>query len=261
MAFPDDVLMEDLTWPEVRAAIDSGAATALLFAASIEQHGPHMPIATDTLLAYAISTKVARRLGTALVAPVVRPGCSDHHRGFPGTFSLPTNLFQDVLRAHVVDLAVHGFRNIVLVPCHGGNVAPMRAIIPSLSTEYEPKGVHIIFVNPSVTEDGTSIKEPVMAAFSVSPEEAGLHSGMYETSQMLAEYPSRVRRSAYQRGFVGTLNLDELRQKGTKAISANGVLGDPRGSVAELGEAAQEQLVRHLVSQIRRALRSAEAPG
>ncbi len=69
----DNVLMEEMTWPEIKRAMQTGKNTVILVAASIEQHGPHLPTATDTIIGYALAEAVAKKLGIALVAPVIRP--------------------------------------------------------------------------------------------------------------------------------------------------------------------------------------------
>ena len=69
----DTVLIEEMTWREIKQAMDAGKDTVILVAAAIEQHGPHLPTATDTIIGYAVAKAVAKKLGNALVAPVIRP--------------------------------------------------------------------------------------------------------------------------------------------------------------------------------------------
>ena len=72
-------LLEEMTWPEIKAQMEAGKRTVIIMAASIEQHGPHLAEATDTILGYAEAIDLAERLGNAFVAPVIRPGLSEHH--------------------------------------------------------------------------------------------------------------------------------------------------------------------------------------
>jgi len=130
---PDEVVMERMTWRQIEAAIASGKTTALLNAGAIEQHGPHLPTATDTLIGEAVTERAARVLGNALVAPSVRPALSAHHLGFPGTLAIEFGTFVDILTQMVRGLADAGFRNIALLSSHGGNVDIMLAHTPTIA--------------------------------------------------------------------------------------------------------------------------------
>jgi creatinine amidohydrolase len=79
-----DVRLAEITWPEVETALDEGRRTAVVTVGSIEQHGPHLPLSTDTLYGDELAARIATRLGDALAAPAIRPGCSGHHMAFPG---------------------------------------------------------------------------------------------------------------------------------------------------------------------------------
>ena len=113
------LLMEEMSWREIEEAIAGGKTTAILAVASIEQHGPHLPTGTDTYLGCALAEGIARELGNALVAPVMRPGLSEHHLDFPGTVTLTQETFMRVLQEHCTCLARHGFQDIVLISSHG----------------------------------------------------------------------------------------------------------------------------------------------
>src|ERR671939_269900 len=97
----EEVLIEHMTWPEIEDAIKRGKRTAIVVAASSEQHGPHLPEATDALLGEELGARLAHRLGDALVAPVIRPGCSEHHMGFPGTISISADTLMTLLDDYV----------------------------------------------------------------------------------------------------------------------------------------------------------------
>ena len=85
MTQSDSVLLAEMTWPEVQEALDSGVTTAIVAVGSIEQHGPHLPLRMDTMAGDELSKRIAERLGDAVAAPTIRPGCSGHHMDFPGT--------------------------------------------------------------------------------------------------------------------------------------------------------------------------------
>src|SRR5438105_15045763 len=120
MAEPE-VWIERLTWPDVEARIAAGARRVIICAASSEQHGPQLPEATDALLGAATAERLARRLGDTLVAPVIRPGCSEHHMAFAGSLTISAALLMDLLDAYVESLRRHGFRRFVIISSHGGN--------------------------------------------------------------------------------------------------------------------------------------------
>ena len=89
--------MEEMTWREIQQALRDGTDTVILVAASVEQHGPHLPTGTDTMIGYALAAAVAAKMGNALVAPVIRPALSGHHMDFPGTITLRMDTFVKVL--------------------------------------------------------------------------------------------------------------------------------------------------------------------
>ncbi len=82
------LLLEEMTWPEVEEAIASGYTSVVVAAGAVEQHGPHLPLLVDAARGDRLAIEVAERLGSALVAPTIRVGCSEHHMGFPGTLKL-----------------------------------------------------------------------------------------------------------------------------------------------------------------------------
>lgn len=137
------VLLEELSWPEVQEALESGVRTVVVMTASIEQHGPHLPTMTDTAIGYAIGERVARKLGRALLAPVIRPGCSDHHLAFPGSLSIPQEVFIETVIGCVRSLAPHGFNTFILLSSHGGNFGALEVAAKRLRAEFEPKDVRI----------------------------------------------------------------------------------------------------------------------
>ena len=122
------VLMEEMTWREIQQALHDGADTAILVAASVEQHGPHLPTGTDTMIGYALAAAVAAKMGNALVAPVIRPALSGHHMDFPGTITLRMKTFVKVVEEYCFSFQKQGFKNIVLFVSHGGNADALKAL-------------------------------------------------------------------------------------------------------------------------------------
>ncbi len=131
----DTVLIEEMTWVEVKAAIQGGKRRVIVMLAAMEQHGPHMPIGTDTYLGYATGERLARRLGDALVAPVVTLGYSAGHLPMPGTVSIEEPMLEAVILDVCRSLAHHGFREIILLCSHGGNYRALRNVVPRLRAD------------------------------------------------------------------------------------------------------------------------------
>ena len=236
----DELFLERLTWPEVEAAMKRGARTAVIVAASSEQHGPHLPEATDALLGEALAERLARKLGDALVAPVIRPGCSDHHMGFPGTITISPELLMALLDSYVDCLRRHGFSQFVVTSSHGGN-------FPVLD---QWKGRH---ADAIVLSDFAAFVEAMFAALRRHGRQDTTipHADVMETASMLAARPELVRLERAEPGFEGETELADLQARGMRAITPNGVLGNPVGATAEMGETILEELSSFLAEQAR----------
>ncbi|MGH2614736.1 MAG: creatininase family protein, partial [Thermomicrobiales bacterium] len=124
--------MTRMTSPEVAAALAQGYATVIVVLGAQEQHGSHLPLATDSLWGEHLAGLLAARLGDALIAPVVPVGFSPEHMRFAGTISLRPETLIAVLEDYVASLEQHGFRRIVVLPSHGGNFAPLADALPRL---------------------------------------------------------------------------------------------------------------------------------
>jgi len=254
------VLLEELTWTDVEAALAAGTRTVLVVTASTEQHGPHLPTMTDTAIGYAVGERLARKLGDAILAPVIRPGCSDHHLAFPGSLSIPEPVFIDTVAATVRSLAPHGFTTFVLLSSHGGNFSALDRAARLLEAEFEPKGVRIIaFAGREALLEMMAVMTGAAAEFGVRHEVDAIHADVTETSVMLRRHPQLVETGRYEPGRMGHIDTDELFRRGLKAITPNGILGDPRGATPEIGEAVIERLAEHFAAGIR-ARRAAATP-
>src|SRR5436305_11964520 len=132
--------LDRLTWPEVREQVQAGRDTVVMALGATEQHGRHMPLATDALLGDHLARLVADRLD-AFLAPTLRIGCSAHHVGFAGTMSLSEETFHAIVADVVGSLASGGFRRIVLIPTHGGTFGPLPAAVEKLGGGEGGRGV------------------------------------------------------------------------------------------------------------------------
>jgi mycofactocin system creatininase family protein len=196
-----------------------------------EQHGPHLPLGTDSLIGAELAARAARRLGRAFAAPVLPFAASAEHRDFPGTLSLS----HETVAAVVTDLCTwlhdRGLRRVAVFSAHGGN---RRAL--ELAAAAVREGTTVLLDLPAVA---------------VGAGDA--HAGRDETSMLLTLAPRTVR-PVTATGYTGRLDArawEVLTTAGVRALAPNGVLGDPSGASAELGE----ELLEALATAIAEALR------
>jgi creatinine amidohydrolase len=237
--------LDALTWPQVRAEIETGRDTVVVALGATEQHGHHLPLATDALLGDHLARALADRLD-AFLAPTLRVGCSAHHLGFAGTMSLSEDTFQAVVGDLVRSLSRGGFRRIVLVPSHGGNFAPLAAAIARLD---QPERVS------ALTDLGVlfQIAQLGEREFGVPLSEGGVHAGEWETSMLLAIHPELVRMEHAEPGFTGELQdaiAGMFAPGGVAALSPVGAIGDPARASAEHGERYWSAAVELALEQI-----------
>lgn len=240
--------MAQLTWPEIQALVAGGRRTAILVASSIEQHGPHLACETDCWYGEEMALRVAHRLGDAVVAPVIRPGCSEHHMGFPGTFSISAELLVATVKEYLRSLAQAGVEEVVLTSSHGGNFNPLKAALAELTEHCAALGIRL---NP-VLELGAFI-----GALTQAPLARGLDQGLpavqadlVETSIVLALRPETAHMELAEPGYMGEFDLDDLFRLGLKRVTANGVLGDPTQATAELGWEILDSLENYLFAAV-----------
>lgn len=219
-------MIADLTWPQVaeRAGPDSILAVPL---GATEQHGPHLPLSVDTDVAEALCRELAQARRDVFVAPTLPYGSSGEHAGFPGTLSIGQAALE-LLLIELTRSATDTFAHVLFVSGHGGNLEPLTRAVAILRAEGRDVHAH------SVSWVGD------------------LHAGRAETSLSLAMDPSRVRMDLAAGGDPRPLSelLVPLRAQGVRAISPNGVLGDPRGADATHGATLLNRLVADLLAAV-----------
>jgi len=216
-------------WPEV----ERGPRRLLVVpVGSLEQHGPHLPLDTDTRIAVAVARRAcAGRTGVAL-GPAFGVGASGEHADFPGTLSIGT----EALTACLIELGRHASLHwpaVLLVNGHGGNAAAVQAATARLRNEGR-----------------------TALAWHARLPGGDAHAGRVETSIMLALAPEVVRLDAAERGDVRPIGqlMPALRERGVRAVSGNGVLGDPAGASAAEGERFLARLTQSLNDAMARLL-------
>ncbi|WP_307801694.1 mycofactocin biosynthesis peptidyl-dipeptidase MftE [Actinomadura violacea] len=215
-------------WTDVRAA-----PLVLVPVGSCEQHGPHLPLSTDTVIAEAVAARAADALrpdarGQVLVAPPIAFGASGEHADFPGTVSIGHEALTSVLVETVRSLALWAGR-VVFVNGHGGNVPTLDAAAGRMRIEGHDAG----WVGCGVPGGDA-------------------HAGFTETSVMLHLAPDLVRPFDAVTGDTRPLAaiMPELVAGGVRAVSPSGVLGDPAGASAERGREIVAAMVASVVRRI-----------
>lgn len=242
---PDTVFLEELTWTELRDAIQAGKTTIILPIGGTEQNGPHMALGKHNVRVKVMSEKIARALGNALVAPVVayvpegRVGPPSGHMRFPGTITVPDEAFQKVLESATRSFRVHGFRDIALLGDHGSTQAGQKAVAARLNREWAATPVRVHAVGEYYRAGEAEFRQ-LLKARGYREDELGGHAALTDTSLMLAIDPRMVR-------------LGRLRS-GTGLGSGDGVDGDPSRATAELGRLGVELVVTRTVDAIRKSI-------
>lgn len=245
-AAPAVVDIEQLTSPELKARIAAGSTTVLVPIGGTEQSGPHIVLGKHNVRAHALAGEIARRLGNAVVAPVVAyvPEGSIHppaaHMRFTGTISIPDATFESLLEATARSFKQHGFHDVFFLGDHGGYQKSEQKVADKLNREWKNDPscrVHALLDYYDVTQ-GAFVDTLKKKGY--SPAEIGTHAGLNDTALSLAVDKSLVRA--------------DVLAKGADLDAAHGVHGDPRRATAEIGELGVKEIVDTSVASIQRAV-------
>ncbi|TDO51775.1 creatinine amidohydrolase [Kribbella sp. VKM Ac-2527] len=213
------------TWTEV-----GYRPLVLVPVGSIEQHGPHLPLDTDAVIAAAVARRVAELMNDEVfVAPVMAYTASGEHQDFPGTSSIGAESLSQVIIELVRSMRTWADR-IVIVNAHGGNTCALARAVGQLLQEEHDVG---------------------WAACATEGIDA--HAGYTETSLMLHLQPWAVRRHRAEAGNTTPISelLPALVRDGVRAVAPNGVLGDPTGANANEGARCLETMARDIAAVVR----------
>ncbi|HEX4109550.1 MAG TPA: mycofactocin biosynthesis peptidyl-dipeptidase MftE [Solirubrobacteraceae bacterium] len=215
--------MERLTWPD----LDGRRVLLAVPVGATEQHGPHLPLATDTLIARSLTERLAAARADLVAGPALAYGASGEHEGFPGTVSIGAEALERCV-VELVRSATRWAAGVVLVNAHGGNLEALAAARRRL--EAEGRGP-LVFSPPPVGD---------------------AHAGRTETSLLLALAPELVVLERAVAGATAPLRslLAELRARGVRPVSPTGVLGYPAGASAALGEQLLERWLADLLAAV-----------
>jgi creatinine amidohydrolase/Fe(II)-dependent formamide hydrolase-like protein len=241
---PRTVLLQDLTWTEVRDQVQAGKTTIIIPIGGTEQSGPDVALGKHNARVAWLSQKIAEGLGDALVAPVIAyvpegsysPPTS--HMRFPGTITLPDAVFEQMLESAANSFAVHGFRNIVFLGDHGGYQSDLKRVVAQLNKSWSGSRTRA-FVPPEYYDALSDGYAQILRQRGFRDSEIGTHAGLADTSLQLAVAPQMVR-------------LDKL-QSGPKLGSADGVYdGDPRRATAQLGRLGVDAIVSRTIDALKK---------
>jgi creatinine amidohydrolase len=238
LAQSKSILIEDLTWTEVRDAIAAGKTTAIYYAGSTEQNGPGLALGKHIFIAHYTAQRIAEELGNALVYPTIPyapagdPIKKTGHMRFPGTVSLSEDTFGAVAREVALSAIAAGFKNVALMGDHGGGQQTLKKVAEALNAEWSPKGVHVYYISDLYYKEKEQMKEYLTKRNMVIDE----HAGIDDTSEVM---------------FVDKDNKWVRKDKLAPDNGKMGVRGDPTQASTGLGKMFVEFKIKNAVNQIR----------
>lgn len=237
---PDVVEMKDMTWVEVRTAIQSGFATAIVPTGGIEQNGPHMILGKHDYLVGFAARQIAKEVGKTLVAPVISyvpEGQFDPptgHMRYPGTLGISEQAFAGVLEGVARSLKNAGFKTICFTGDHGQSQPVQAEVAARLSREWEKAGIRVVQIDSYYAVPAQTRK---LQGAGYTMAQIGYHASIIDTSELLAVNPKGVDLGRYSRSF--------LPQEST------GVVGNPSASTEKLGASLIRMRIDAAAKQIR----------
>jgi creatinine amidohydrolase len=247
---PQSVMWKELTAEDLRAKA-AADAIVILPVASMEQHGPHLPVGVDTILCEGVCKAGAEAAvddAPVVVAPTLWCGMAEHHMAFGGTFTFDIPTYRAVLLAFLRSIERHGFTRVLIVNGHGGNIAALNSFLPDFARETSLRifaATYFELARSNIApllEDQTTVH----------------HACEVETSLMMAIAPGLVKRERIPEAH-GALGADAgslfrtvpARFRSFKEITASGVNGDARRASREKGEKLLEVLAGGLADLLK----------
>lgn len=247
---PDTVMIEELTWAEVRDLVAASTTRVIIGTAGTEQKGPHMAGGEHKFVTQYAVDRIARDLGRTLVAPVlayVPEGGWDPpsgHMRYPGTITLPQDRFVDLLVHAGRSLKSGGFTEVFFLGDSGGNRNGMRLAAERLNELWKGTGATAYWVDDYYTKAHADQRAWITANLKIPADRIGGHANIQDTSELLFVAPQHVRRDR----LVGN------------DYPGNGVSGDPSVASPRFGQIFVQMKIDNAVAQMRRMLEGAEPP-
>jgi len=237
----DTLFIDEMTFMEVRDAIRAGKTTVIVGTGGVEQNGPYTATGKHNFVLRATTDAIARKLGTALIAPIVAfvPE-GDHapatgHMQYAGTISLSEDTFRALLRDICTSLKVHGFKDIVLLGDSGGNQKGMQAVAAELSAKWPASDARVHFITEYYTQDMWSFEYLKKIGIFQKPDvqsaaRAGLHDDYHYEALVALVDPKHIR--AEQRIKAGKFSINGVEMGSIRTVLENGrKLADYRASI------------------------------
>jgi creatinine amidohydrolase len=246
--------LDRLSWPEAKQELQRSGSTIVWPIGAFEQHGPHLPLATDALFSERILSSVMSKLPKHLPIWSLPPqsfGVSPEHSGFPGTLSLSSGLMTQLVIEVGRQLNAQGLRRLVLFNAHGGQIGLLQTAARELRAQSPSMAILPCFLWSGVPGLDALIPQEELSD--------GLHAGQAETSLMLALEPKLVGEARPVDGDHRQLSSLATPPPGwslegaaptawlTTDLSSSGVIGDSRAATADLGNELERRLVNHWV--------------
>jgi creatinine amidohydrolase len=246
MAMPASVMWKELTAAELRAKA-AADAIVILPVASMEQHGPHLPVGVDTILTEGVCRAGAEQAAgdvEVVVAPTVWCGMAEHHMAFGGTFTFDIPTYRAVLLAFLKSIERHGFSRVLIVNGHGGNTAALNAFLPDFARETRLRVFAAGYFDLPRNDIASLLED----------QKGVQHACEVETSLMMVIAPDLVRHERIPEAFGDPGNewrTVPARFRSFKEITASGVNGDARRASRVKGEKLLETLAGGLADLLR----------
>jgi creatinine amidohydrolase len=244
----------ELRWPQVEKVDRNAVVVAPL--ASVEQHGRHLPLLTDTMLVAEVAARAQAELGeAALWLPPLWLGSSGHHMDFPGTLSLPVSVYSEVIKSLTRSILTAGFARILYLCGHGGNEIPTSQALAELASESEEANAALLAVTCYWTLAGAAL-DPGRHGMK---QAALTHACEYETSMMLVTRPDLVAMDQaaappaaidtrwWSSETGGPVNVF----KRFRRLTDTGAMGHPAEATAEKGESLLAAITAEVVRFLR----------
>ena len=246
IAAVDSVWTEDLTWMEVRDAIKAGKTTGLILTGGVESNGPHLATGKHNFVLKVMGEAIARKLGNALVAPIVtlEPGRPDADRVAPGSVFLSQATYRAVLTDMATSLKGMGFTNVILMGDSGGNQGAMKEVAAALDEKYKGSGTRFYFIPEYY--DYSSVQKLIKESGIPEQIEIGASQG---SDKLHEEYGIDALMALYD---PKTIRIEE-RTKANRA-TINGVPLLPIGKTLEMGKKIVELRTKLTVDAINKAM-------
>lgn len=238
-----EVEIEKLTWVEVHDRLANGTTTILIPTGGTEQNGPHMALGKHNFIVRETTRRIALELGDALVAPVMayvpegQPDVKSGHMAYPGTISLPQDVFEKVLENTAISFKTHGFKQIVFVGDSGGNQAAQKSVAEKLTQKWKRDGVQVMTAAAYYANNNG---DAFLESQGLTNTQIGTHAGVRDTSELM---------------FVAPWAVDQAKA----GADAKGATGDARLAKAQWGKRLIAGKVKAAVDEIRAARKQVSA--